>query len=371
MSRKLIPSLSKYTSRSFPLHRSSRGLHVLGSPRAARLPWHWPQTAAIEKLRGRATRMDAELGGAEPVDVPVSTNPVAVGAGVSSGAGLMTKREAFMQTSIAVGLALAFGLGVLAVRGYDDAEAWFTAYTLEESLSIDNLFVFSLIFDYFKTPISSQPQVLRWGLILAAVLRASFILGGIAVVQRFRAVLLGFAAILLYSAYGLLTGDDDEEEDLSNNQIVKLAKTYLPSTDKYDGDKYFTTVEGKSVATPLVLALVCVELSDVLFAFDSIPAVFGITTDPFLAFTSNAFALLGLRALYTLVSDMKDNFEYLRPAIAVVLGFVGLKLIGSSFGYEVPMTTSVLVVLGTLGIGIALSVILATAPADANREEDA
>jgi len=231
---------------------------------------------------------------------------------------------------------------------------------------VDNLFVFSLIFDYFQTPSFAQPRVLKWGLIAAVVLRATFIFAGLAVVERFKGVLIVFAGILLYSAYGLLTEGEEEEEDLSQNTIVKLTKQYLPSTDTYDGDKFFTTrpgVEG-TLATPLLLALVCVELSDVLFAVDSIPAVFGVTTDPFIALSSNAFALLGLRALYTVVSTAVDDFKYLRPAIAVVLGFIGVKLIGEFAGFEVSTLSSLLLVLGVLGTGVGLSVLESSAEDD-------
>jgi len=274
---------------------------------------------------------------------------------------------ALLQTAVTVAAACAFCFGVFTYRGASDASAWFAAYVLEESLSIDNLFVFSLIFNYFQTPSFAQPRVLRWGLIAAVILRAAFIYAGLAVVERFKGVLLIFSGILLYSAYGLLTEEEDEEEDLSNNAIVKLTRQYLPSTDRYDGDRFFTTPteferEGgggaaTTLATPLLMALVCVELSDVLFAVDSIPAVFGVTTDPFIALSSNAFALLGLRALYTVISNAVDAFEYLRPAIAIVLGFIGLKLIGSFAGYEVPTVTSLGIVLSVLGGGVGLSIL--------------
>jgi len=297
-------------------------------------------------------------------------------------------RDALVQTAATVAAACAFCAGVFAMRGGEDASAWFAAYVLEESLSIDNLFVFSLIFDYFQTPAMAQPRVLRYGLLVAVVLRLSFIVAGLAVVERFKGILLVFAGVLLYSAYGLLTEGDDEEEDLSQNAIVQFTKNYLPSTDVYDGDRFFTAAAAASadggsgggsgsssvdgpggalarllggegrVATPLLLALVCVELSDVVFAVDSIPAVFGVTTDPFIAFTSNAFALLGLRALYTVISEAVDSFQYLKPAIALVLGFIGLKLVGEFVGIEVDTVTSLLVVLGTLSAGVGASVAL-------------
>lgn len=284
-------------------------------------------------------------------------------------------KAALLQTAAAVGLACVFCAGVFATRGVEDASAWFAAYVLEESLSIDNLFVFSLIFDYFQTPAYAQPRVLKYGLLAAVVLRLAFICAGLAVVEQFKGVLLVFAGILLYSAYGLLTEEDDEPEDLSQNPVVKLTKQYLPSTDAYDGDRFFTTngsADGvTSMATPLLLALVCVEISDVIFAVDSIPAVFGVTTDPFIAFTSNAFALLGLRALYTIISQAADDYKYLQPAIAVVLGFIGVKLIGEFGGIEVPTVSSLLFVLGVLGTGVGASILEATADdSDAGETDD-
>ena len=220
---------------------------------------------------------------------------------------------ALKSTGLAVLAALAFCAGVFLVRGPDDATSWLAAYVLEESLSIDNLFVFTLIFDFFQTPLNAQPRVLRWGLIGAVVLRGVFIFGGLAVIERFRGVLLLFSAVLLYSAYGLFFEEDEEDEDLSQNAVVQFTQKYLPSTDKYDGDKFFTSVDGAILATPLLLALVCVEVSDVLFAVDSVPAVFGVTTDPVIALTSNAFALLGLRSLYVLVAKGIDQFECAQP----------------------------------------------------------
>jgi TerC family integral membrane protein len=279
---------------------------------------------------------------------------------------------AISQTGLLFGAALAFCSGVFLVRGPEDATAWFAAYILEESLSVDNLFVFSLIFDYFQTPANAQPRVLRWGLIVAVVLRAAFIFAGLAAVQRFKGVLLFFAVLLLYSSYSLLS-EEEEEEDLSQNMVVQLTQKYLPSSDKYDGERFITKVDGatspaagtlpglldgSSLVTPLLLALVCVELSDVLFAVDSIPAVFGVTTDPFIALTSNGFAILGLRALYTVVAQAVDDFKYLRPAIAIVLGFIGAKLIGEFAGFEVSTLASLVVVATTLGAGVGASVLL-------------
>ena len=283
-------------------------------------------------------------------------------------------QAALKQTGALVALAMCFCAGVLGVQGTEAAGSWLTAYAMELSLSVDNLLVFTLIFEYFKTPIDAQQRVLRWGLIVAAVLRAAFIYAGLAMVESFKPVLLVFAALLVYSSAKMMMVEE-EDEDLSDNQIIKLTKKYLPSTDVYDGDRFVTSaavdgaaedgggtllglLKGTSMVTPLLVALVCVEISDVVFAVDSIPAVFGVTKDPFIAFTSNAFAILGLRALYTIVAQMVDQFEYLGKSVALVLGFVGGKLVAEYFGVEVSTMMSLAVVFSTLGAGIGASILL-------------
>ena len=284
-------------------------------------------------------------------------------------------QAALKQTGALVALAMCFCAGVLGVQGTEAAGSWLTAYAMELSLSVDNLLVFTLIFEYFKTPIDAQQRVLRWGLIVAAVLRAVFIYAGLAMVESFKPVLLVFAALLVYSSVKMMMVGEEEDEDLSDNQVIKFAQKYLPSTDVYDGDRFVTSapvdgaakdgggtllglLKGTSVVTPLLVALVCVEISDVIFAVDSIPAVFGVTKDPFIAFTSNAFAILGLRALYTIVAQMVDQFEYLGKSVALVLGFIGGKLVAEYFGVDVPMMTSLAVVFSRLGAGIGASILL-------------
>uniref|UniRef100_A0A7S0ISE3 Uncharacterized protein n=1 Tax=Calcidiscus leptoporus TaxID=127549 RepID=A0A7S0ISE3_9EUKA len=279
-------------------------------------------------------------------------------------------KRALLGFSLSLAAAVAFAFGVFMFRGGEDATAWAAAYILEESLSVDNLFVFSLIFDYFRTPTNAQPRVLAWGLIAAVVLRAVFILAGIAVVERFKIALVPCGLLLLYSAYAIVT-EGDEDEDLSENAIVQFTRKYLPSTDEYAGDRFFLkSADGSTLATPLLLALVCVELSDVLFAVDSVPAVFGVTTDPFIAFTSNAFAILGLRQLYTLIAEGMENLEYLRPSIAGVLAFIGAKLLLGQIGLEVSTTSSLLVVAGSLGVGIGASVLFGTSEEGAAEAEE-
>lgn len=266
-------------------------------------------------------------------------------------------KKALIGFSVSVLCSLAFAAGVFTFRGGNDATEWLAAYILEQSLSVDNLFVFTLIFEYFRTPTSAQPRVLAWGLIVATVLRAAFIFTGIAVVERFKVALVPCGLILLYSAYSLFA-EDEGDEDLSDNAIVKFTRQYLPSTEEYDGDRFFIkAADGAMLATPLLLALFCIELSDVIFAIDSVPAVFGVTTDPFIAFSSNAFAILGLRQLYTLIAEGIENLQYLRPSIAAILGFIGIKLLLDQIGIEVSTTSSLLFVAGSLGVGVGASIL--------------
>ena len=206
--------------------------------------------------------------------------------------------------ALAVAAGVGFGLGVWALLGPDKGAEYFAGYLLEQSLSIDNLFVFILVFKYFATPVDNQRRVLTYGVATAAVLRLVLIVAGVDIVDHFRPVLLVFAAILLFSSYKLLRepGEEEGEEDLGDNKIVQLCRSVLTISDGYDGDKFFTVQGGVRMATPLLLVLLVVELSDVVFAVDSIPAVFGVTLDPFIVYTSNLFAILSLRGLYSFVA---------------------------------------------------------------------
>jgi len=271
------------------------------------------------------------------------------------------------------------------VEGSEKAQEFFAGYLLEQSLSIDNLFVFVLVFNYFKTPMESQPKVLTYGIITAAVLRLVMILLGVELIEKFEPLLVLFAGILLWSAYGLLTkGDDDEEDDLSDNAVVKLCRSVLPVSDHYEGSNFFTTPAAAAaaaaaagtpgnggssstavqrswsgkVATPLLLALAVVEISDVLFAVDSIPAVFGVTLDPFIIYTSNMFAIFSLRSLYSFVSTVMTELRFLDKAVALVLAFIGAKMLLEFADIKVPTDVSLLVVGLVLGGGVAASMLL-------------
>ena len=221
--------------------------------------------------------------------------------------------EDLKKTALWVAAAIGFA-GILgATKGADAAVEFCSGYILEQCLSVDNLFVFLVLFDYFDVQREKQDRVLTYGIWGAIVLRGIFVALGAATLQQFNQVLLLFSAVLAFSSYKILAagGDDDEEEDMSENAIVKFSRTFLKTSDKFDGDKFFTVQDGISYATPLFLCLVCVELSDVVFAFDSVPAVFGVTQDPLIVYTSNIFAISGLRSLFGVLSKAIAQLEYL------------------------------------------------------------
>ncbi|KAK7355691.1 hypothetical protein VNO80_14951 [Phaseolus coccineus] len=252
--------------------------------------------------------------------------------------------------------AVAFGVGLGFKEGFDKASEFFAGYILEQSLSVDNLFVFVLIFNYFKVPVAYQSRVLSYGIAGAVVFRLTLILIGTATIQRFEAVNLLFAAILLYSSFKLFASEEDES-DLSDNFVVKACQKFIPVTTYYDGDRFITNLGGVWKATPLLLTVAVIELSDIVFAVDSIPAVFGVTRDPFVVFTSNLFAILGLRSLYLIISEGMSELKYLQPSIAVVLGFIGVKMILDYFGFHVSTETSLGFVASSLTIGVVLSLV--------------
>ncbi|KAK7245203.1 hypothetical protein RIF29_40038 [Crotalaria pallida] len=250
--------------------------------------------------------------------------------------------------------AVLFGVGLGFKEGAGKASEFFAGYILEQSLSVDNLFVFVLIFKYFKVPIMYQNRVLSYGIAGAIFFRLTLILLGTVTLQRFEAVNLLLAAVLLYSSIKLFASEEDES-DLSNNFVVKTCQKFIPVTTYYDGNRFITNQDGVWKATPLLLTVAVIELSDIVFAVDSIPAVFGVTRDPFIVFTSNLFAILGLRSLYTIISESMSELEYLQPSIAVVLGFIGVKMILDYFGIHVSTEASLGFVASSLSIGVLLS----------------
>ena len=236
-------------------------------------------------------------------------------------------KTAIVNTFAVVIGAVIFGIITFFWKGEPAAVEFITGYLVEQSLSIDNLFVFIMLFEYFKVPLQYQSRVLTWGIIGAIIMRGFMIVVGVAAIERFRIISLIFAAILVISAYKLLKeSNDTDEEDLSKNFILKMSKYIIKSSPNYDGDRYFTRENGVTLATPLLMCLVCIEISDVVFAIDSIPAVLGVSHDPFVVYTSNIFAIMGLRSLYTVVSKAIKHMHYLKPAVGTLMHIYNLSL---------------------------------------------
>jgi tellurite resistance protein TerC len=284
-------------------------------------------------------------------------------------------REAAWWSAVWVGLAVAFGGLVFWVLGANAGVEYTTAWLLEKSLSVDNLFVFALIFAYFKVPAQYQHRVLFYGVIGALVFRAIFITAGVAVVSKFTAVLFVFAAILLWSAYKLMKGDDDEY-DPGKSLAIRLLRKVVPVQDEYAGTKFFVKEAGKRVATPLLAVVVAIEAADLVFAVDSVPAVLAVSDDPFIVYSSNAFAILGLRALYFLLAGLLDRFHYLSKGLALILGFIGVKLVLQAAHKtistdipEIPSLVSLGVVVVVLAGSVALSLLRPAPPAELEAAE--
>jgi tellurite resistance protein TerC len=269
-------------------------------------------------------------------------------------------REAAIWSAVWVGFALLFGAGVHYWYGPERALEFATGYVIEKALSVDNIFVFVVIFGYFAVPNALQHRVLFWGILGALVMRAIFIMLGGAFLAKFHWAIYVFGGILVVTGIKLLV-QRNEHYDPAGNPIVKLFRRFMPVSDKYDGQNFFTRIDGRRVATPLFLALLVVEATDVVFAVDSIPAIFAITKDPFIVFTSNIFAILGLRSLYFLLAGVVDKFRYLKLGLSFVLVFVGLKMLLVDY-YKVPVGLSLAIIAGILGGSVIASLI-------ANRRE--
>ncbi len=278
--------------------------------------------------------------------------------------GEVSIRSAALTSAFWISLGLGFGLVVWAWLGPEKAVEYYSGYLIEESLSIDNVFVFSLVFTAFAIPKHLQYRVLFWGVMGALVMRLVMILIGAALIERFEWILLVFGAFLIFTGFRMWKSTQSEEEpDPANNPIVRFARRRLPFTDRLDGQRFWTRLDGRRVATPLLLALLVVEVSDLVFAVDSIPAVFAVTTDPFIVYTSNAFAILGLRSLYFFLADLKDRFRFLTHGLSIVLVFVGLKLLLNGWIHLAPWV-SLVVIAVVLGGAVVFSLF------HARREEE-
>ena len=269
-------------------------------------------------------------------------------------------KEAAAWSIVWISLAIVFGIGVFLVRGPDLGVKYFTGYLIEKSLSVDNVFVFSLIFAAFAVPREYQHRVLFWGVFGALVMRLVMILAGSALIAQYEWILYGFGIFLIFTGIRLATQGEDARHP-EDNVLVRVARKRLRVTKEYEGERFFTRqdVGGKMAfaVTPLFLVLLTVEFSDLIFAVDSIPAIFAVTTDPFIVFTSNAFAILGLRALYFLFAEAKERFEYLKYGLAAVLVFVGAKMLLLIVNVKIAPVLSLVVVAAILGVSLAWSIV--------------
>jgi len=276
-------------------------------------------------------------------------------------------REAALWTGVWVSLALAFAGWIWWGSGSAAALTFLTGYVIEQSLSVDNIFVIVLIFAYFRVPAKYQHRVLFWGIIGALVMRGLFIGLGTLLLARFHWIIYVFGALLVITGVRMAVKQDEEFEG-DDNAVVKLTRRLLPMTSRIDGKHFFTTENGRRVATPLLLVLVLVEFTDLMFAIDSIPAIFAITRDPFLVFTSNIFAILGLRSLYFLLAAVVHRFHLLKYGLAVILTFIGAKMLLDSV-LHIPIGISLGVVLGVLAVSIVASLIWPQSGLEVDPEE--
>jgi len=282
---------------------------------------------------------------------------------------IITIRSALVWSAFWVSLALLFNLLVYLLyennyswaslatehlNGRQAAAQYLMGYVLEKSLSLDNIFVIAMVFSYFRVPLAMQHRVLFWGILGAVILRGVMIGLGVALINRFDWVTYLFGAFLLYSAVRMLLMRHENIEP-GDNPLVRLARRWLPVTNEYHGHHFIVKVDGKMMATPLLLALLLVESSDVMFAVDSIPAIFAVTRDPFIIFTSNIFAILGLRSLYFVLATYMEKFRYLKHSLVFVLAYVGVKMIISNH-YHIPDAASMAIIIGILLVGIFASI---------------
>jgi tellurite resistance protein TerC len=263
-------------------------------------------------------------------------------------------KEALAWSAAWISLAAIFSVIVFYWHGRASSLEFITGYVIELSLSVDNLFVFLVIFRYFKVPSHDQHKVLFWGIVGALVMRGIFILAGVSLINRFHWIIYVFGTLLLYSGFKLLRQGETEIHP-EQNPVLRLFRKYVPVTKDYVGDKFFVRKPGL-FATPLFVVLLVVETTDVLFAVDSIPAVLAITRDAFIVYTSNVFAILGLRSMYFALAGLMEMFRYLHYGLAMILMFVGLKMLGSAY-FKLPTWIALSVVLGVLTIAVVASLL--------------
>ena len=264
-------------------------------------------------------------------------------------------KEALIWSAVWIGLALAFNYGIYVFLGKEKAIEFLTGYIIEKSLSIDNLFVFIMLFTYFNVQTKYQHKVLFWGILGALVMRAIFIFAGVALINKFHWIIYVFGALLVFTGIKMLF-HKDEKIDPDKNPLVRLFKKFFPVTDQEHGDKFFVKINGRTLATPLFIVLLIVEFTDLIFAVDSIPAILAITNDTFIIFTSNVFAILGLRALYFALAGITQYFYYIKYGLSAILVFVGIKMTIVDF-YKIPILYSLFTIATILIISVLVSLI--------------
>jgi tellurite resistance protein TerC len=270
-------------------------------------------------------------------------------------------KEALTWTSVWISLALLFNVGIYHWFGSERALEFLSGYVIEKALSVDNIFVFIVIFSVFAVPAKLQPRVLLWGIVSALVLRAIFVVLGAALLSRFHWLAYVFGAFLVFTGFKLLV-QREGEVDPRTNPLFKLFRRMMPSVDEFHEGRFTIVQAGKRYATPLLLVLIAIETTDIVFAMDSIPAIFAVTRDPFIVFTSNIFAILGLRALYFALAGMMDKFHYLKIGLAMVLMFVGAKMLLAGV-YKIPIWAS-LAIIAALLAGAVIASLLRPPPSE-------
>ena len=268
---------------------------------------------------------------------------------------VITIKEASIESAIWISIGLLFGIVLLIWQGGQASSEYYAGFLIEKSLSVDNVFVWAVIFSFFSVPREYQFRVLFWGIFGALAMRAVFIVAGVSLIERFEWILYIFGAFLLYTALKIARHDESKEVDYNDNIAMRLVRRLVPTTDEYDGQKMFTRRNGVRVATPLFAVLILIEATDVVFAVDSVPAILAVSREPFIVFAANAFAILGLRSLYFLLGGMQGKFRYLNVGLGVILAFVGVKMLLVGKPFEVHMPTAVS--LGVIALVLAVSII--------------
>ncbi|MBN1204423.1 MAG: TerC family protein [Myxococcaceae bacterium] len=274
----------------------------------------------------------------------------------------VSPKEAGAWTGVWVTISLIFCAGIWYFSGREPALQWLTAYVVEYSLSVDNLFVFLMVFGYFRVALEHQHRVLFWGIIGAFIMRAVLIIAGTALVKEFHWLIYLFGAFLVFTAVKMFFSKEDDDADPEQKLVVRFSRRVLPVASQGQGSRFFTREDGRLKVTPLFLVLLVVEATDLLFALDSIPAVLGISTDAFIIYTSNVCAILGLRSLFFVVASLMDKFHFLKVGLSGILGFVGVKMLITYFNIHVPIAISLLVIAGILAASIVASLIWPKAP---------